>query len=130
MVATRRKRLNAPSRPQSETTPAHRGKKKSSDVETSASATAPETDGAIDAMSIRVFCKRHGISPSFFHYLQKHGKGPRTMKLGQRTLVTTEAAADWRREREAETPAMRQAAAEKRQQRKREPAAAATAATA
>ncbi len=70
--------------------------------------TAPpdeDDDDDVDAMSIRLFCKRHGISPSFFHYLIKVGKGPRTMKLGQRTLITSEAARDWRLEREAETMA-------------------------
>jgi hypothetical protein len=44
------------------------------------------------------FCEAHGgISKVFFYQLLKEGKGPRLMKVGRRTLVTAEAAAEWRR---------------------------------
>jgi hypothetical protein len=33
--------------------------------------------------------------------LKNAGKGPREMKVGKRVLITPEAEADWRREREA-----------------------------
>ena len=46
--------------------------------------------------SINEFCKMNGISTSFFYKLQSQGKGPRTMKVGKRTLITTEAAREWR----------------------------------
>ncbi len=55
----------------------------------------------VDAYSISEFCRRHGISPSFYHKLQKLGLGPATMKLGSRTLITASSAAAWRAERAA-----------------------------
>ncbi len=61
-----------------------------------------------DAFTIREFCKRHNISPAFFHLLQKDGRGPRVMRIGARTLVSKEAAADWRRDREAAAKAERE----------------------
>ena len=62
---------------------------------------ADDDDADADAYSIKAFCKRHSISPSFYHKLVKAGLGPRTMKLGSRTLITAEAAAEWRAERAA-----------------------------
>jgi hypothetical protein len=53
------------------------------------------------ALSILEFCDAHGISEGFYYKLKKQRKGPREMKVGTRTLITFEAAADWRREREA-----------------------------
>ena len=53
------------------------------------------------AFSIRAFCERHSISESFFHKLRALGLGPAIMKVGARTLVSREAAARWRVEREA-----------------------------
>jgi predicted DNA-binding transcriptional regulator AlpA len=55
------------------------------------------------ALSIPEFCKAHGISEGFFYKLKKQGEGPREMKLGARTLITLESAAEWRREREIAT---------------------------
>jgi predicted DNA-binding transcriptional regulator AlpA len=52
------------------------------------------------AFSIREFCQAHGISEGFFYKLKKQGEGPREMKIGARTLITFEAAAEWRRARE------------------------------
>jgi len=52
------------------------------------------------AMSIRVFCALHGISEDMFYKMKREGWGPATMKVGSRTLISHEAAADWRRERE------------------------------
>jgi predicted DNA-binding transcriptional regulator AlpA len=60
-------------------------------------------DSESDAMSVTTFCKRHGISRAFFYYLQHRKEGPRTIALGSRTLITKEAAADWRRQREEAT---------------------------
>jgi hypothetical protein len=57
--------------------------------------------GDLDAYSIAEFCRRHGISESFYHKLKKLGFGPRTMKLGARILITRESAAAWRRQRAA-----------------------------
>ena len=58
-------------------------------------------DGDVDAYSIRRFCERHDISEAFFHKLRALGLGPVVMKVGARTLVSREAAARWRVEREA-----------------------------
>jgi len=52
------------------------------------------------ALSISEFCEAHGISEGFFYKLKKQGEGPREMKVGARTLITFESAAEWRRTRE------------------------------
>jgi hypothetical protein len=52
------------------------------------------------AYSIRAFCAAHQISTAFYFKLQRQGIGPRELRLGARTLISAEAAADWRRERE------------------------------
>lgn len=52
------------------------------------------------ALSIPEFCAAHGISVAFFYKLKKQGGGPREMKVGTRTLITFESAAEWRRARE------------------------------
>ncbi len=50
-----------------------------------------------DAYSIPEFCRRHGISQSFYFDMSRNGRGPRVMRLGARVLISREAAADWRR---------------------------------
>jgi len=55
------------------------------------------------AFSISEFCRSHRISPALFYKLKRLGKGPREMKVGARVLITHEAAAAWRRERENAT---------------------------
>jgi predicted DNA-binding transcriptional regulator AlpA len=55
-----------------------------------------------DAFSIAEFCASHGISKSTFHKLRRDGKAPRVMRVGSRVLISIEAAAEWRRERELE----------------------------
>lgn len=56
--------------------------------------------------TVNEFCEAHGsMSRTFFYKLIKEGKGPRLMKIGGRTLISQEAAADWRREIEAKTNA-------------------------
>ena len=52
------------------------------------------------AYSIDEFCRPHGICRASFYNLQNRGEAPRTMKVGARVLISVEAAADWRRERE------------------------------
>jgi predicted DNA-binding transcriptional regulator AlpA len=46
------------------------------------------------------FCLQHRISRSLFYKLVKEGHGPRIMKAGKRTLITSEAAEAWRRNSE------------------------------
>ena len=52
------------------------------------------------AFSIAEFCRRHGISRAHFYNLSKSGQGPALMRVGRRTLVSAEAAAEWRRRME------------------------------
>jgi predicted DNA-binding transcriptional regulator AlpA len=42
------------------------------------------------------FCQAHAISRATFYNLRKRGAGPRVMKVGARTLVSSAAAAEWR----------------------------------
>ena len=53
------------------------------------------------AMSIHAFCVRHDISEDLFFKMQREGWGPRVMRVGTRRLISQEAAAEWRRAREA-----------------------------
>jgi predicted DNA-binding transcriptional regulator AlpA len=68
-------------------------------------ASTPQIDTGIDvdAMSIKQFCQRYGISESFFYKMQREGKAPRTFKFGGRKMITVQAAADWVRARENES---------------------------
>jgi predicted DNA-binding transcriptional regulator AlpA len=54
------------------------------------------------AHTVEEFCRAHRISRGTFYNLRKDDRGPRVMKVGSRTLVSTEAAADWRRKMEQE----------------------------
>jgi hypothetical protein len=51
--------------------------------------------------SIREFCRAHGISEAMYFKLKSQGLGPREMEVGSRRFISFEAAAAWRREREA-----------------------------
>ena len=55
------------------------------------------------AYSITGFCDDHHLSKAFLYKLISLGKGPRLMKIGRRTLISAEAAADWRAQMEAQT---------------------------
>jgi predicted DNA-binding transcriptional regulator AlpA len=57
------------------------------------------------ALSIQQFCKAHSISEDFFYKLKRQGQAPRLMRVGSRTLISIESAAEWRREREAASTA-------------------------
>ena len=52
------------------------------------------------AFSIPEFCRRHGISRAHFYNLSRSGDGPALMRVGRRTLISAEAAAEWRRRME------------------------------
>ena len=62
---------------------------------------SPARDG-VAAYTIKKFCEAHSISQSFYFKLKSLGLAPREMRLGTRVLITQEAAADWRRAREAD----------------------------
>ena len=51
--------------------------------------------------SVDEFCGAHNLSRAMFYKILKEGIGPRVMRVGARTLVSEEAAADWRRQMEA-----------------------------
>jgi predicted DNA-binding transcriptional regulator AlpA len=50
------------------------------------------------ALTIPEFCQAHGISEAFYYELQKRGKGPLTMAVGRRRLISLEDAKRWREE--------------------------------
>jgi excisionase family DNA binding protein len=52
------------------------------------------------AFSIDEFAQLHGISRATLYDLIKRGDGPAIMKVGHRTLISAEAAAEWRRRME------------------------------
>lgn len=57
------------------------------------------------ALNILEFCAAFGISEDFFYKLKRQGQAPRLMKVGARTLISMEAAKEWRIAREAEAKA-------------------------
>ena len=56
-----------------------------------------------EAFSIASFCARHDISVAHYYRMRAEGKTPVEMKVGGRVLISKEAAAKWRRERERAT---------------------------
>ena len=67
------------------------------------SVTGREPQGSASAdlvYTISEFCHRHHVSVAFYYKQRKLGLGPREMVLGRRRLISAEAAAEWRRERE------------------------------
>jgi predicted DNA-binding transcriptional regulator AlpA len=55
------------------------------------------------SFSINHFCVTHGISRATFYNLVKKRLAPRIMKVGKRTLISAEAAAEWRTRMEQTT---------------------------
>jgi hypothetical protein len=56
--------------------------------------------GGRKAYSISEFCEIHGISRSFYYELRRRGLAPKEMEVLSRKLISEEAAAEWRAERE------------------------------
>jgi len=52
------------------------------------------------SLSIPEFCEQENISKSLFYKLLKQGIAPRIMKVGRRTLISIEAATEWRNDME------------------------------
>jgi hypothetical protein len=48
-------------------------------------------------MSIPEFCRAHRISKALFYKLRRQGLAPPVCKAGSRSLISVEAAAQWRR---------------------------------
>lgn len=55
---------------------------------------------AREAFSVLEFCEAHSISRGTFYNMLRDGTAPRLMKVGKRTLVSREAAAEWRAQME------------------------------
>jgi hypothetical protein len=55
---------------------------------------------ATAAYPIPKFCNAHGISEAFYYKLREDGLGPDEIRLGNKVLISQEAAARWRAERE------------------------------
>jgi hypothetical protein len=64
----------------------------------------------LDAYSINQFCVKHGICRASYYNLKSLGKAPKEMWIGRRRLISREAAAEWRRAREAESAGKQEAA--------------------
>lgn len=45
---------------------------------------------------IPTFCHFHNISRGMFYKLLKQNLGPRLMRVGKRTIITEDSAAEWR----------------------------------
>jgi excisionase family DNA binding protein len=64
---------------------------------------ALEQEGYMSMMSsVAEFCHQHGISRGTFYKLLGEGRGPKAVKVGRRTLISSEAAEEWRRRMERE----------------------------
>ncbi len=55
------------------------------------------------AFSVAEFCREHGISRGLFYNMLREGRGPAVIKAGRRTLISREAAEQWRRRMEGAT---------------------------
>lgn len=53
-------------------------------------------------LSLNQFCHRYGISRSMFYKLRDRKQGPKEFRVGNRVLITMEAAEEWCRQRERE----------------------------
>lgn len=63
------------------------------------------------ALTIPEFCKAHGISEAFYFELRKQGRGPRTMNVGRRRLISIEEAQRWRESNTTKDDAVRRSPA-------------------
>jgi predicted DNA-binding transcriptional regulator AlpA len=63
---------------------------------------SPPSNGRLfkQSFSVKEFCQLHAISRSFFYLLRERGSAPRIMKVGKRTLISADAAAEWRKDME------------------------------
>jgi hypothetical protein len=55
---------------------------------------------AFGAYSISSFCQAHALSEAMYFKLRSQGLAPAEMAVSRRRLISTEAAARWRRQRE------------------------------
>jgi len=55
--------------------------------------------------TIKQFCESHGFSRASLYNLWNEGRGPKTVRVGRRVMITAEAAAAWRRQLDEQPPA-------------------------
>ena len=60
----------------------------------------PQQPMTATVFTVTEFCEAHQISQPYYYQLRLKGLGPREMRLGRKVLISHEAAADWRRQRE------------------------------
>jgi len=56
-----------------------------------------------EAVDVPTFCLLHSISRACLYDLWRDGQGPKTFRVGNRTLISREAAAAWRCQMEEAT---------------------------
>jgi hypothetical protein len=61
-----------------------------------------------DVHTIASFCQSNAISPSLYYKLRREGRGPVEIEIADRIVITEQAEAAWRAERQAETTARRE----------------------
>jgi hypothetical protein len=55
------------------------------------------------AQTINEFCEDNRICRATYYNLRKSGRGPKIIKIGAKTIITDENAAEWRARMQAET---------------------------
>lgn len=65
--------------------------------------TMPQEIAQPPVYSIEDFCRAFRIGRSKLYQLWEQDKGPRTVKIGTRVLISADAAQEWLSSREAET---------------------------
>jgi hypothetical protein len=75
------------------------GKKKDGEKEPSVTQQPPPAFAT--AFTIAEFCRAHRMSQTHYFELKKNGQGPDEMVAGRRRMISFEAAARWRKAREA-----------------------------
>jgi hypothetical protein len=53
------------------------------------------------AFTVSEFCRAHRLSATHYYELKKNGQGPNEIEIGRRRIISFEAAARWRKAREA-----------------------------
>lgn len=57
----------------------------------------------LKAYTVKQFCEAHNLPESTYYLIRKEGKGPRVTKAGRRTLISIEAAEEWRNRTNSKT---------------------------
>jgi hypothetical protein len=74
---------------------------KKADGEKEKSVTQQPPPAFATAFTISEFCRAHRMSETHYYELKKNGQGPDEMVAGRRRIISFEAAARWRKAREA-----------------------------